>query len=518
MSYRIGIDVGGTNTDAVIMDGERVVTWVKHNNSADITSGITTALFSLLERGGVRTDQIAAVMLGTTQFTNAVVQRRDLAPVAAIRLGLPATTSLPPMIDWPADLRAAAGNCYFLAHGGHEFDGREISPLDEQELRGIAARIRERGITAIAISAVFSPINPDMERRAGAIIASAIPEASITLSEQIGRVGLLERENAAILNACLRPLGARAIDAFTQALLAAGIEAPLFLTQNDGTLMAADFAKQFPVLTFASGPTNSMRGAAFLSGLREALVADIGGTTTDVGALHHGFPREAGTAIEVGGVRTNFRMPDVMSIGLGGGSLVEAGADGLPPSVGPQSVGYRIVSEGRVFGGDTLTATDIAVAAGQADLGDASRVASLGRDLVAGAARTIAMMVEAACDRMLLTPEPVPVLVVGGGSILVGDRIGALTAVRPPYYQVANAVGAAIGQVSGETDRVYALSELPREEALADARRQATERAVAAGAAAESVAIVEVEEFPLAYLPGNATRIHVKAVGDLRLT
>jgi N-methylhydantoinase A/oxoprolinase/acetone carboxylase beta subunit len=512
---RIGIDVGGTNTDAVVMDGTRVVEWVKMNNSADITSGITAALHQLLDKAQVKADAIGAVMIGTTQFTNSVVQRRDLAPVAAVRLGLPATQSLPPMVDWPEDLRDAVGNCQFLAHGGYEFDGRHISPLDEAELRQIAGQIRERGIRAVAISAVFSPINPEMEQQAAAIIAGVIPEAQITLSEEIGRVGLLERENAAILNACLQPLGARTIDAFTQALARAGIGAALFLTQNDGTLMAADYAKRFPVLTFASGPTNSMRGAAFLSGLQEALVVDIGGTTTDVGALHRGFPREAGVAIEVGGVRTNFRMPDVLSIGLGGGSLVQGGVGDEGVTVGPQSVGYRLVTEGLVFGGSTLTATDVAVAAGMAEIGDPAGVRGLDKRLVARTVETISGMVETACDRMLLTPEPVPVLVVGGGSILVGERIGPLSATRPSYFQVANAVGAAIAQISGEIDRVYALSDIPREEALADAKRQATERAIEAGAAPETMQIVEVEEVPLAYLPSNATRIRVKAVGDL---
>ncbi|HWE60707.1 MAG TPA: hydantoinase/oxoprolinase family protein [Chloroflexota bacterium] len=511
---RIGIDVGGTNTDAVVMDDTQVVEWVKMNNSADITTGVTAALHQLLAQAQVATDAIGAVMIGTTQFTNAVVQRRDLAPVAAVRLCLPAAQSLPPMVDWPEDLRDAVGNCWFLAHGGYEFDGREISALDEAELRAIAARIRERGISAIAVSAVFSPINPEMEQRAAAILAEEIPAARITISEEIGRVGLLERENAAILNACLQPLGGRVIEAFSTALADAGITAPLFLTQNDGTLMAADYAKRFPVLTFASGPTNSMRGAAFLSDLQEALVVDIGGTTTDVGALHHGFPREAGVAIEVGGVRTNFRMPDVLSIGLGGGSLVQAGT---ALTVGPQSVGYRLVEEGLVFGGTTLTATDVAVAGGMAEIGDPTRVRDLDRDLVQRALSTIETMAETACDRMLLTPDPVPVLVVGGGSILVGERIGVLEATRPPYFQVANAVGAAIAQISGEVDRVYALSDVPREQALADARRQATERAVDAGAAAESVQIVEVEEVPLAYLPSNATRIRVKAVGDLAI-
>jgi N-methylhydantoinase A/oxoprolinase/acetone carboxylase beta subunit len=509
----IGIDVGGTNTDAVIMDGARVVEWIKINNSADITTGVTEALRQLLAKAGVVADQIDAVMIGTTQFTNAVVQRRDLAQVAAVRLCLPSGQSLPPMVDWPEDLRESVGNCWFMAHGGYEFDGREISPLDEAEIRQIAGKIGARGIHAVAVSAVFSPINPAMEQRAAAILTEELPGIRVTLSEQIGRVGLLERENAAILNACLQPLGAVVIDAFIQALTDAGITARLFLTQNDGTLMAADFAKQFPVLTFASGPTNSMRGAAFLSGLQEALVVDIGGTTTDVGALHHGFPREAGVAIEVGGVRTNFRMPDVYSIGLGGGSLVLGEPGAL--TVGPQSVGYKLVKEGLVFGGSTLTATDIAVAAGLAEVGKASAAAHLEPKLVSDALKVIEELVEMACDRVRLTADPVPVLVVGGGSILVRERIGELISTRPPYYQVANAVGAAIAQISGEVDRVYALSDLPRDKALADAKQQAADRAVAAGAAADTVEIVEVEEVPLAYLPSNATRIRVKAVGDL---
>src|SRR5205823_9911305 len=142
-----------------------------------------------------------------------------------------------------------------------------------------------------------------------------------TLSSDIGRIGLLERENAAILNACLGQLARETVTAFRQAIADLGITAPLYITQNDGTLMSADYAEQYPVLTFASGPTNSMRGAAFLSGVRDAVVVDVGGTTSDVGVLRHGFPREASTEVEIARVRTNFRMPDIVSFGLGGGSI-----------------------------------------------------------------------------------------------------------------------------------------------------------------------------------------------------
>ena len=512
---RIGIDVGGTNTDAVVMEGTRVVAGVKAATTADVMSGVVAALRDVLTASELAPEAIDVVMIGTTHFTNAVVQRRDLAKTAAVRLGLPATASLPPMVDWPEDLKATLGDHGYLAHGGNEFDGRVISPLDEAELLGIAADIRAKSIDTIAITSVFSPVSSKFEQQAGEIFAKAVPGAHITLSSDIGRIGLLERENAAIMNACLRDLSANVVDAFGQAIAETGIRGKFFLTQNDGTLMEAEFAKRFPVLTFASGPTNSMRGAAFLSGVDDAIVVDIGGTTTDVGSLQKGFPRQATVAVEIGGVRTNFRMPDVFSIGLGGGSLVVATKDSI--KVGPTSVGYRIVSEALIFGGSTLTTSDVMAAAGRADFGDRSKVAHITRDLVDRTQGKISAMLEDCVERSRLSPDPLPVIVVGGGSILVDGPIAGLDVIKPHHFAVANAVGAAIAQVSGEVDRVYALADIGRDQALADAKQKATDAAVAAGALRSSIEIVDVEDVPLAYLPGNATRVRVKAVGELHV-
>jgi N-methylhydantoinase A/oxoprolinase/acetone carboxylase beta subunit len=512
---RVGIDVGGTNTDAVLMDGLAVAAKIKTPTTPDVTGGITTALRHILDASGTPVSAVAGVMIGTTHFTNAVVERRRLEPTAAIRLGLPATLALPPMVDWPADLADALGRHVFLCHGGNEFDGRPIAPLDTGELERAATAIAEAGVSAIAISSVFSPVNPGMEEEASAIVRAVVPDAYVTLSNEIGRVGLLERENAGILNACLRRLARETVAAFRRAIAEMGIAAPLYLTQNDGTLMSAGFAEQFPVLTFASGPTNSMRGAAFLSGRLDAMVVDVGGTTSDVGALAHGFPREASVAVDIGGVRTNFRMPDVFSFGLGGGSLVSSD----PLTIGPRSVGYRITEQALVFGGDTLTTTDIAVAAGVAEIGDPARVAHLERPFVGAAMARIKEMSEAAVDRMKTSADAVPVIVVGGGSILIAKPIaGASEMVKPDHYEAANAVGAAIAQISGEVDRVYALAGTSRDAALDEAKAEASARAAAAGADPGSVQIVDVEDVPLAYLPGNATRIRVKAVGDLALS
>jgi N-methylhydantoinase A/oxoprolinase/acetone carboxylase beta subunit len=506
---RIGIDVGGTNTDAVLLEDTRVMHAVKTPTTRDVTSGVTDALRKLLEAGAPAS--VDAVMIGTTHFTNAVVQRRDLTRVAAIRIGLPSGASLEPFIDWPEDLAALVRGEVVMLEGGHEFDGRPLVPLDIAGVRAAARRIRDAGLTSVGIASVFSPLNAACELEAAAILRDECPDVAVTMSHQLGRIGLLERENATLLNAALVGLARTTTGAFQDALAASGIRAPLYLTQNDGTVMLASVAQAFPVYGFASGPTNSMRGAAFLSKLTDALVIDVGGTTTDIGSLRHGFPREANNVVEIGGVRTLFRMPDLLSIGLGGGSLVTRS----PLSVGPRSVGYRLVEEGLVFGGEELTATDIAVAAGLIDLGDRRRVESLPGDLVTGAIARMHAMIEEGVDRMKTDAGAEPLIAVGGGCFLVPERISGISEVIHVEHQaVANAVGAAIAQVSGEVDRIF--QDLSRDAAIARARELAEAQAANAGADPRTLTTVEVEDLPLAYLPGNSLRVRVRVVGEIR--
>jgi N-methylhydantoinase A/oxoprolinase/acetone carboxylase beta subunit len=209
-------------------------------------------------------------------------------------------------------------------------------------------------------------------------------------------------------------------------------------------------------------------------------------------------------------------MPDVVSHGLGGGSIISDEKDRF--EVGPESVAYEITERARVFGGDTLTATDLAVAAGLCEVGDPSLVRSLNRRFVKRGMREIQDRIAELVDRAKTSPDALPVVVVGGGSVLLDGQIeGASRLVKPDHFSVANAIGAAIAQVGGETDKVFSLAELPRERALDSARREATQKAVAAGADPSTVEIVDMEEVPLAYLPSNAVRIRIKAVGELRL-
>jgi N-methylhydantoinase A/oxoprolinase/acetone carboxylase beta subunit len=146
-------------------------------------------------------------------------------------------------------------------------------------------------------------------------------------------------------------------------------------------------------------------------------------------------------------------------------------------------------------------------------------VASLDKAFVGTVLDAIQTKIDIAVDRMKTSAEPIPVIVVGGGSILVSRPVeGASEMIKPDHFPVANAIGAAIAQVGGETDRIFALAEMSRDAALDKAKQEAIERAVTAGADAETVEIVDIEEVPLSYLPSNATRIRVKAVGDLNLS
>ena len=508
---RIGIDVGGTNTDAVLLNGTDLVGQAKRPTTPDVTTGIIAALEEVL-RSLPNAAPVDGVMLGTTHFVNALLERRRLTPTAIVRIALPATRLLAPLVDWPADLRASIGGVAYMAKGGHEFDGREIGPLDDGEIRTIARLLKQDGIEAVAVCGVFSAVDPSHEERATAILREEAPHLRVSLAHEVGRIGLIERENAATLNACLTGLADQTLKAIRGGLAELGLDAPLFLSQNDGTLMDADYAARYPVFTIASGPTNSMRGAAFLSGVTDGIVVDVGGTSTDVGALVQGFPREAAIAVDIAGVRTNFRMPDVASEGLGGGSIVA----GEPLAVGPQSVGYQLTERALVFGGDTPTATDVAVAAGLADIGDASKAVALPSSLVDGATELIQQRVADAVDRMKVAAAPVPVVLVGGGNILLRDDVpGASEVLRPQHADVANAIGAAIAHVAGQVERVFSLDAMTREEAIESARREAFRRAADAGADPQTIELVEFDEVPLAYLPSNATRVRAKAAGNL---
>ena len=531
LDCRLGIDVGGTNTDAVILDADdRVLAKAKVACTPDITGGITDAIDAVLRAPGVDSGRITHVMLGTTHATNAVLERRKLRRVAVIRIGSPSGHAIRPMYGWPRDLAEAVAVDATIVGGGIEFDGRDLAPLDSGAIARFLGEVADRsgdavsggavsggtggGLEGVAITSVFAPVSPRHELLAAEIVKRELgEEMHVSLSHEIGSVGLLERENATILNAALVGVARDVATAMESALAAHGLRPVTFFAQNDGTLMALGHALRYPVLTIGSGPANSIRGAAFLTGTTDSLVADVGGTSTDVGVLVNGFPRESSQGVEIGGIHTNFRMPDLVTIALGGGTVVtgEPGA----PGIGPRSVGFLLTSQALVFGGPTPTLTDSAVASGRAALGDPGLIGR-NRRLLESAARRADEMLAEAIDRVKTAKGDRALIAVGGGSILVPDDLpGISEVIRPDHFDAANAVGAAIASVSGQVDRIFHMGAGGRKAALDEACGEATQNAVAAGADPGTVEIVELEEIPLAYLTSPAVRIRAKAAGAL---
>ncbi|KAG9221349.1 hypothetical protein CCMSSC00406_0009989 [Pleurotus cornucopiae] len=535
MKYRIGVDVGGTNTDGVLIDPTRaaersrgVLAFHKVPTTSNVSEGIEAAIRQVLHLSASDPSEVACVSIGTTAFINAVLEAdpRRLCKVAVIRICGPYTRQAPPFLDFPRRLKRLMDGHIGYIDGGIEIDGRPIVPISEEQIQEQCEIIKSKGLFNIVLSGVFSPLDNGGTNEYAVrdtIVGILGPAVNVVCSRDVGQLGLIERENASILNASILPYAQRTIRGFSRAMLALNIAAPVYITQNDGSLTTAAKAAKLPIRTFASGPTNSMRGASFLAGLdhqrgvgQPAIVIDVGGTTTDIGVLlPTGYPRQAASYIEIAGVRTNFAMADVQSIAFGGGSKIRQ-TDSGAIVVGPDSVGHQIQSEGMVFGGNTLTTTDIIVAAGKARVGDPSTVSHLDRTLVEKSIATINKHLERIIDRMKVSPEAIDVLLVGGGGIIAPDKLSGISQIiRPPFFDVTNAVGAAMAKVSYEIDTIVEIKQKSLPEIMDKLKSLAIEGAIAAGAEPSSTRIVEVNNLPVNYVTNQSTRVIIKAAGDL---
>ncbi|CAI6025497.1 unnamed protein product, partial [Clonostachys chloroleuca] len=542
MPIIIGIDVGGTNTDAVAIDlaltetkpARSILSTTKTPTTPDTSLGINTALRKILgDLPEKARDDVIAVNVGTTHFLNSVIEEdsRKLAKVAVLRLGGPYGREVPPSAGLPNDLRHIVEGFSATLPGGLEsaillVDGREIERVDEAIVRKTAEEIQALGIRNIAIIGIYSPIDTSIhqEEHVSDILRSVLgQDINITLSHKVAGIGFIERENATILNATILPFARKTIRQFQRSIRELQISAKLFLTRNDGTLIRAVDAASLPVSTFLSGPTNSLTGAVFLANTQGsieqgALVLDIGGTTSDVCAVEpSGLPRPAAAVSYFAGVRTNFAVSDLRSIGLGGGSLVQV-TDSGEVTVGPRSVGKDLNTEARVFGGRVLTATDIAVASGLEELGDKSLVSDVPAAVISQAKLRIQVLLETVIDEMKTAATDIPVILVGGGSILCPESVkGVSEILRHPLAHIANAVGAAMAKVSGSADAIVHLTTSQSEEqAVSQLREQAILNARLAGA--ENPEIVEETILPVPYTNTRSSHISVRAVGRLSRT
>ncbi len=314
----LGLDTGGTFTDAVLLaGGRRVIASAKALTTPwNLAIGIGKAIRAVLEElpSDARRGDVSLVSVSTTLATNAVVENR-FSPVCTLLIGFDDA-----MTERVGLGRRGTGAVVRI-RGGHSATGEETSPLDEAAIEAAVAAHDTR-VEAYAVAANFSVRNPAHELRARQIVRRLSKKPVTCAHELSSKLDAPRRALTAVLNARLTPQIRHLIEALSRVLVEESIDAPLMIVKGDGSLMRADVALEYPVETILSGPAASVVGAGFLTGIGDFVVSDMGGTTTDIAVVSNGRPAIRAEGALVGGWRTMVEAVDVRTSGLGGDSEV----------------------------------------------------------------------------------------------------------------------------------------------------------------------------------------------------
>jgi len=339
MTVALGIDTGGTYTDAVLVDqaSGAVMAGAKSLTTYhDLSIGIREAVAAVFDGKATSTADVSLVGLSTTLATNAIVDERG-SPVCLMLIGYN-----PALIRQYGFERDLVTQDVIYLRGGHDVEGNEVEPLDEAAAReGILARCDQ--VEAFAVSGYFGVRNPAHELRVRALVEELTTSANgeslpVTCGHELTtRLNSVRRATTAALNARLIPLLQELVATVRGTLDALDIVAPLMVVKGDGSLVRAEWAIRRPIETILSGPAASVVGAWHLAGRRDVWVVDVGGTTTDIAVLHDGRSRLNPEGAQVGRWRTMVEAVDVHTVGLGGDSLVCLDAESQL-TIGPQRV------------------------------------------------------------------------------------------------------------------------------------------------------------------------------------
>jgi len=513
----IGIDIGGTHTDGVLLDaGGRSMAYGKTTTTAPLQEGVKIMIAHLLKQTGVTPHAIKSVVIGTTHATNAILEGKNLLKAGLLRLMIGQPQFPSPGFNWPQTLKNAVIGAHETCEGGYECDGRSSSKFHLQEVKDAVERLLEKGCEAISVVGTFSPLNGMQELESARIIQELAGEGfPISLSHQIGGIGIIERENAALLNSALKRVIKEGFLSMEQALLQMDIQAPLWLTENNGSLLSLDEAIHFPIKTIGAGPTNSFIGGSKLCGIQEAIVVDMGGTSTDIGIVQGGYARSSLQPAAIGGISLHFSMPDMISLAIGGGSHVYYQDASF--QVGPQSVARQLKNLSRVFGGSILTLTDAGVASGSLQIENGKK------ENIGLSSREAQTILKNACQqiyqailRLRGKRHELPVILVGGGAELIKPLIQdfGLKGWMPAEAAVANAYGAGLAEISSVVDKVISLKE--REKVLSELKEEAKSQAIVKGADRNHIRIAGITILPFAYTSDALAKVVITASGPKR--
>ena len=325
MAYFLGVDTGGTYTDAVILDdvADRVIGTAKSlTTRADLALGIGRAVDAALRDAGIAARDVALVSLSTTLATNALVEGQG-GRVALVFIGFDAGD-----LQRGGLTEALKGDPVIRMDGGHNHTGSEKAALDMAWLETAVAEAGP-GVMGFAVAAHFATRNPAHEVAARDLIRRVTGRPVTCSHELSANLNGPKRALTAVLNARLIGMIERLVAASERHLASIGIEAPLMVVRGDGALISAAMVRERPIETILSGPAASIVGARWLTGAMDALVSDIGGTTTDVALLRGGLPEIDPQGARVGGFRTMVEAVAMRTTGLGGDSEVHLITEGL---------------------------------------------------------------------------------------------------------------------------------------------------------------------------------------------
>lgn len=312
MALLLGVDTGGTYTDAVLIrDESEVIASAKSlTTRQDLAIGVGGAVRAVLEHTGVEPAEISMAALSTTLATNALVEGQG-GRVALIYIGFSAQD-----LERHGLRDALKGDPALILAGGHTHAGSEAAPLDKEALITFL-ETESAGISGFAVAGVFATRNPAHELEVARIIQERT-DVPVTCSHQLSaKLNGPKRALTAVLNARLIGMIDRLINRAAETLVTLGIEAPMMVVRGDGALMSAEQARARPIETILSGPAASIVGARWMTGAEHALVSDIGGTTTDVALIERGLPKIDPDGAQVGGFRTMVEAVAMRTTGLG---------------------------------------------------------------------------------------------------------------------------------------------------------------------------------------------------------
>lgn len=329
MAILLGVDTGGTYTDAVLMRDEvEVIASAKALTTRhDLSEGIGGAVRAVMVQTGITGDQIGMAALSTTLATNALVEGQG-GRIALVYVGFGEGDLVKHGLS-----DALRGDPALILEGGHSHSGTERKPLDEESLRNFVTT-HGASVSGWAVAAQFATRNPAHEMRVAQIIREMTNGAPVTCSHELSsRLNGPKRALTAVLNARLIGMIDRLIGRAADCLTGLGISAPLMVVRGDGALMSAEQARVKPIETILSGPAASIVGARWLTGIDRGLVSDIGGTTTDIAVLRDGRPSIDPQGARVGGFRTMVEAVAMRTTGLGGDSETHVVSEGLEGGV-----------------------------------------------------------------------------------------------------------------------------------------------------------------------------------------